>query len=364
MFTRRISWPGSFAMKFTIICIALIGKFELIAIAEETDDSGGGYGYCTLVDEDGNPIGARITCNARGDTGSPVPVAMDAQLQATTLDNLSLPGIWSYVSNVPGGHGFSVDGSEYYFIDNTSVPNAPVYGSTFHSIMDSLGNTNLFVGVYTNKQPLSPRMWGKAFADGGKKELTYDERGNVELVTVTGTDDTSTITFEKDFDATCSNILTCNQPNWVKDAKGNQTDFEYSSVHGGVLKKTGPADRNGVRPQTRYEYAQFEARYKNSAGQIVASGQPIWLLVKEEYCISTAATTGGDCQGGAQDEVVTEYDYGPTSGANNLALRGMTVTAYSYQDAAFDTLRTCYYYDDFGNQIAETNPRADLQSCY
>ena len=55
--------------------------------------------------------------------------------------------------------------------------------------------------------------------------------------------------------------------------------------------------------------------------------------------------------------MTTTYDYGPTSGANNLFLRGMSVTADGV------THRTCYAYDIYGNRVGETFPRAGLSSC-
>ncbi|WP_204326407.1 hypothetical protein, partial [Stenotrophomonas maltophilia] len=46
----------------------------------------------------------------------------------------------------------------------------------------------------------------------------------------------------------------CNKPNYIRDPKGNQTDFTYDPAHGGILTETLPADDNGVRPQKRYTY--------------------------------------------------------------------------------------------------------------
>jgi hypothetical protein len=71
----------------------------------------------------------------------------------------------------------------------------------------------------------------------------------------------------------------------------------------------------------------------------------------------TSATTNNACAGGANDEVVTTYDYGPNGGPNNLLLRGKVVTF------AGQSRRTCYGHDLYGNQISETEPRAGLTSC-
>jgi len=151
-------------------------------------------------------------------------------------------------------------------------------------------------------------------------------------------------------------------PNWglhykptsVSDGRGNRTDYTYDPVHGGLLTETGPAV-NGVRPQKRFTYAQRYAWIKNSAGGYSRAATPIWLLVKEASC-KTGAASGSGCAI-AGDEVVTEYDYGPDVGPNNLLLRGQVV------DPGGLNLRTCYAYDAQGNKIAETAPKAGLTSC-
>jgi hypothetical protein len=189
-------------------------------------------------------------------------------------------------------------------------------------------------------------------------QFTYDARGNLTSrvrypTPASGlpsiTEETST------FPATCDNYKTCNKPDSVTDANGNVTNYTYSPDHGGVLTKTGPAV-GGIRPQTRYEYVQRYAWVKNAAGAYVQAATPIWLLATERTC-RTTATTGNSCAGGATDEVVTSYDYGPDSGPNNLLKRGVIVAADS------QSLRTCFNYDRFGNKISETKPAAGLTAC-
>lgn len=156
------------------------------------------------------------------------------------------------------------------------------------------------------------------------------------------------------YDATCTNINKCNKPNWVKDGKGNQTDYVYETT--GLLKKvTLPADPAGIRPQTRYFYTQKYAWVKNASGAYAQAASPIWLLTSESTC-KTGAASGNGCAL-ANDEVLTAYDYGPASGPNNLFLRGKAVTSGGV------TLRTCYSYDVYSNTISETAPRAGLASC-
>lgn len=148
-----------------------------------------------------------------------------------------------------------------------------------------------------------------------------------------------------------ANVL-CDKPTKILDPNGNETDFTYHATHGGVLSKTEPAAANGIRPQTRYTYVQRNARDVNGT----ALQPPIWVPAAEEYCKTTAAS-GAGCAGGAADEVVTTYDYGPTTGSNNLSLRGTVA------DSGGLNLRTCYAYDQYGRKIAETQPEGTGSTC-
>lgn len=182
---------------------------------------------------------------------------------------------------------------------------------------------------------------------------TRDARGNITQVRQYGTG-LADVNRYAGYDLTCSNINTCNKPNWVKDGKGNQTDIVYEAT--GLMKSvTAPADSSGVRAQTRYFYAQRYAYIKNASGSYAQASSPIWLLTSESTC-KTGAASGDGCAV-AGDEVLTTYDYGPASGPNNLFLRGTAVTASGV------TRRTCYAYDVNGNKISETSPRAGLASC-
>lgn len=145
-----------------------------------------------------------------------------------------------------------------------------------------------------------------------------------------------------------------NKPVMLREPNGQETNWTYSSVHGGMLTASLPPDANGIRPVTRYSYVQRSAWIKSGAS--FQAQAPIWLLASEKTC-RTTATVGDSCAGGPSDEVVTTYDYGPNQGPNNLLLRGTAVIADG------QTLRTCFAYDVLGNKISETSPRANLGSC-
>lgn len=151
---------------------------------------------------------------------------------------------------------------------------------------------------------------------------------------------------------TAASQVLCDKPISRTDARGNVTDYTYDATHGGVLTETLPpvTAPNGatVRPQTRSSYVQRTAMVRDASGNIVAAGPPIWLLASTSNCREGAASGSGCATAG--DEIVTTFDYGPTTGPNNLLLRGQVV------DAGGLALRTCYTYDALGNRISETQP--------
>lgn len=265
---------------------------------------------------------------------------------------------WTY--NFLGGHDFSF--SQFSSTSPQGLTTQASLVATFApftpfvSPILSVGGPKGGVG-YDITDP-SGRPTGGSFEDGQGQTPTYDARGNVRHMSYnprTGTGTPARIV-TADYDVTCTNPITCNQANFVVDARGKRTDYQYDPVHGGVLKVTGPADANGVRPQTRYSYAQRYAWIKNSSGAFVQATSPIWVRTAEKYCRTSASVATGGCTA-AGDEVVITYDYGPNSGPNNLFLRGVATTADGV------TLRTCYGRDPRGNMISETKPRAGLASC-
>jgi len=46
-----------------------------------------------------------------------------------------------------------------------------------------------------------------------------------------------------------------------------------------------------------------------------------------------------------------------------LLLKGITVTSPATPTTPSKTLRTCYQYDIYGNQIGKTEPNANLSAC-
>lgn len=88
--------------------------------------------------------------------------------------------------------------------------------------------------------------------EGNYTQYTYDARGNVtetRNVAKSGSG-LADIVLDANYDTSCTNAVTCNQPNWTKDAKGNQTDYTYDATTGNVSTVTAPAaTAGGIRPK-------------------------------------------------------------------------------------------------------------------
>jgi hypothetical protein len=215
------------------------------------------------------------------------------------------------------------------------------------------------------------RDWGRSEPEWDETAVNRDERNNIISIVRYPKPNTGLppITrYSASYPVDCTNPRTCNHPTSETDGNGNVWAYTYAPEHGGVLTETGPlaptrqndGTMANVHPQKRYEYAQRYAGIANGSGGYMHGPTAIWLMTRERHCATTAAS-GSTCASGAADEVVTDFDYGPDSGPNNLLLRGVAVTAYV--SGAPVTQRTCYGYDTTGNRISQTQPNANLGSC-
>ena len=154
-----------------------------------------------------------------------------------------------------------------------------------------------------------------------------------------------------DINACASYAKTCDKPLTVTDAKGKVTDYTWDTNSGQVLTETLPAPTTGaVRPQKRYTYVQTYAWYRNSAGVVVQSPYPVWLLSQTSECRTGAAPA---CVGTA-DETRTTYNYGPSGTANNLLPVSVTVASGNGSLSA----STTFTYVALGNKLTEDGPLA------
>jgi YD repeat-containing protein len=202
----------------------------------------------------------------------------------------------------------------------------------------------------TYSYDVSGRMVTMTMPEGNSVVFTYDPRGNV----------TQKATYAKPgsglgplieyagFDATCTVDIKCNKPNYVIDANGNRTDFEYdvgSQVSITPLYQTQPIYyyTGTGRPTKITLPAPVAGQPRPEFRNVYSNG----VLVETTQCI-----TQSTCAGTA-DEVKTTFQYD-----NDLKVMfGKAITSNGV------TLRTCFTYDMVGRRISETEPRADLAAC-
>ncbi|MDJ0644135.1 MAG: RHS repeat protein [Erythrobacter sp.] len=227
------------------------------------------------------------------------------------------------------------------------------------SVTDELGRTTAY--RYNQFEEVA----GVTTPEGNSVVEGRDGRGNLISRIVYPKSETSNLgplTTVWTYLADCDGVplARCNKPLTMTDPNGNVTEYTYND-RGQLIREVGPAPTAGAaRPTVVNAYTERTAYIKGPGGVTVAAGPPISLLTESFTCIASAVCDAGT---DPNDKVVTEYDYGPTSGLNNLLLRGMSVTALNKETNQLQTLTTCYTYNYFGERIAETQPKAGLTSC-
>lgn len=290
---------------------------------------------CTMTD-----AGEHISIWAAGPIAQLKSSAMDGDAGSYSLNNPYTPAPGAKpTTSINGGGGYHGINYVYVNID---------YGVAKFDAWDK------FVSLEAAR---SNRLYSiQDKLSGVLTEFGYDARYNLTFIKKNGV-----LVQSAEYPASCDNRKTCNQATWIKDANGNQTDYEYDANSGQVTRVRLPADRNGVRAETRYTYEPKYAYYKTSANGYQKAASPVYMLTRERKCLTSAMKADGSGCMGDKDDIVTDYDYGPDAGPNNLNLRGVAVTAYV--DGVAQVRRACYAYDAYGNRIGETKPKAGLTSC-
>jgi RHS repeat-associated protein len=158
--------------------------------------------------------------------------------------------------------------------------------------------------------------------EGDNVEYEYDSRSNVVETTRNpkpGSGEDPIVTSTQYPALPCADIETCNKPESFTDAMGGLTEYEWDSTTGQLLSVTLPAPvTSAARPQTRYTYDTFQARYRNSASTYV-NGSAISLPVGTSTCVTGDPQTSPTpvCTT-TSNEVVSAVTYPTTSSPNNL----------------------------------------------
>jgi YD repeat-containing protein len=286
--------------------------------------------------------------------------ARDAEGNPTFVNFVSASGAhFEYrYNNISGSNYYQISGARTLvgggttaFLGNQVIP----FSDRLLSYRDEENRTTTY-----QYNDIFRRLTDIILPEGNRIHLDLDSRNNViryDQYPKGFAAGQEIISISASYPSQCSSPMVCNKPLSQTDAKSATTEWTYAPEHGGILTETGPAPIvSTIRPQTRYGYALRNAWIKGVGGGYVTMGQPIWLLIRKASCRTTAPSSSG-CAGGAADELVTTYDYGPDAGPNNLLLRGVV------EDANGAALRTCYIYDAVGNRITEIKPLAGLITC-
>lgn len=155
------------------------------------------------------------------------------------------------------------------------------------------------------------------FPEGNHVDYGYTNRGDLNSVTRHGKPGSglTPTSVSAVFPSCVSNPVLCGRPTSVTDARGNVTDYTYSTVHGGLLTVTAPTPTTGaVRPQTRYVWDDLSAWRRTSVSSTQVQAAPVWRPVETSAC-QTLTTCDG-----LTDEILTTtvYQAGSASVASNL----------------------------------------------
>lgn len=238
-------------------------------------------------------------------------------------------------------------GGELLYEARTLHPNGG-FGLTRRELVNLRDSENRSIGFQSNQ---AVEIAKATYPEGNTvgAEYSTDGRNNV-VATYNGN-----LKFLRAYPPSCSpsSQRSCNLPETITDPKTGITSYSYNA-RGQLLTELKPSV-GGIRPRTTNTYSELTAMIRDSAGNTVAAGPAVSLLTSSYTCI-----TQNNCP--PTDRITTTYDYGPTTGPNNLRLRGVAVTAVNGAGQT-ETRRTCYTYNYFGERISETPPIANLASC-
>jgi RHS repeat-associated protein len=235
---------------------------------------------------------------------------------------------------VTTGYNYSVSGATATMVVTDALSNSTTIVSDLNKYRPT-SVTNAAGKITSMAYDSLGRLTEATNPEGDKVQYTYDSRGNVTTVTRKAKPGSglADIVTSANFDGTCTDIATCNSPNWTKDGRNNQTDYTYDSTAGLVLTVTAPAAPSGKRPQTRYTYSTVAGVKVVTTTSTCATGQ----TSDTPSCVGTA------------DETKTALAYD-----NNLNLTSATTASGETVPSVSAT--TTASYDAIGNLLTVDGP--------
>ncbi len=199
----------------------------------------------------------------------------------------------------------------------------PSYRKRVDSIRNSLNQTTSY--QYDSLQ----RVNKITYPELNSVEIVYDAGGNITTMrrrAKPGSGLADTVEYAGYNHSFECALITCFRPVWTRDAKGNQTDYQWG-IHGDIVTQLDPVDANGQRRKLKIDYSGSRR-------------------IKEEICAANSAGTELTC--GTANSYVKQTTY---FGATRLPLTE-TIT----DGVGNAPLTTTYSYDDAGRLLSQDGP--------
>jgi RHS repeat-associated protein len=186
--------------------------------------------------------------------------------------------------------------------------------------------------------------------EGNSLQFGYAANGLIDEVRVSakpsvgGADLVETVSYV----SSCSGTPDCIKPDFTTDVLGNQTDLDFSDVHGQIEEILSPAPASGQpRAKTVFSYTPVYAQVMDANGNVANAPTPQYKLTQVKSC--RTATT---CAGSVNETVMTmSYDTG------TLLPSSVTIAAGNGTIAS----TTSYLHDARGNVVEVNGPASGTQ---
>ena len=146
----------------------------------------------------------------------------------------------------------------------------------------------------------------------------------------------------------------CTRPASVTDSMGGVTELKWDQNHGELLAELRPANGNGHRSITTYDYGMYEAEDGVNSELAWLSVPTVAMVEKQHRCLAAATNVDFVCP--SVDRLTAENVYTASASGSNSAFE---LDKYIVDPGGLN-LTTAFEYDKVGNQTAVDSPLAGV----